>query len=82
MKGIDRKMFDFSSVMKMKSAWDTFNHNHPKFMPFCQAVGREGIGVGTIIEVKVTSPEGKEFNTNMKLTQSDLDLFEQVRSMN
>ena len=74
-------MFDFSSVMKIKSAWDTFIRNHPKFMPFMQAVGREAIGDGTIIEIKVTSPEGKEFNTNMKLTQSDLDLFAQIRNM-
>lgn len=72
-------MFDFSSVMKIKSAWDTFSRNHPKFMPFMQAVGREAIGDGTIIEIKVTSPEGKEFNTNMKLTQSDLDLFAQMK---
>ena len=41
-------MIDFGSVMKIKNAWDTFNRNHPKFMPFCQAVGRDGIGVDTI----------------------------------
>ena len=35
-----------------------------------------------IIEVKVTSADGREYNTNMKLTQSDLDLFAQIRSMN
>ena len=77
-------MIDFGSVMKIKNAWDTFNRNHPKFMPFCQAVGRDGIGVDTIIEVnlKVTSADGREYNTNMKLTQSDLDLFAQIRSMN
>lgn len=74
-------MFDFTSVMKIKSAWDTFSRNHPKFMPFMQAVGREAIGDGTIIEIKVTSPEGKEFNTNMKLTQSDLDLFAQMQKL-
>lgn len=74
-------MLDFGSIMKIKSAWDTFTRNHPKFMPFMQAVGREAIGDGTIIEIKVISPEGKEFNTNMKLTQSDLDLFAQIRNM-
>ena len=75
-------MIDFGSVMKSKNAWDTFTRNHPKFMPFCQAVCRDGIGVDTIIEVKVTSADGREYNTNMKLTQSDLDLFAQIRSMN
>ncbi len=72
---------DFGSIMKMKGAWDTFTKNHPKFMPFMQAVGREAVMDGTIIEVKVKSPEGKEYNTNMKITQSDLELFARLRNM-
>ncbi|EOS39589.1 hypothetical protein C809_04660 [Lachnospiraceae bacterium MD335] len=74
-------MFDLGSMMKFKGAWDKFNANHPKFMPFMQAVGREAITDGTIIEIKVTSPAGKEYNTNMKITQSDLELFAQLRGM-
>ena len=74
-------MVDFSAMMKIKGAWDNFTKNHPKFMPFMQAVGRDAIGDGTIIEVNVVSPDGKEYNTNMKLTQSDLDLFAQIRGM-
>lgn len=75
-------MMDFGAIMKIKGAFDIFTRNHPKFMPFMQAVGREAIGDGTIIEVKVISPSGKEYNTNMKLTQSDLDLFAQIKNMN
>ena len=52
-------MMDFSAIMKFKGAWDTFTRNHPKFMPFMQAVGSEAMMDGTIIEVKVTSPEVK-----------------------
>lgn len=74
-------MFDFSSMMKIKGAWDQFTRNHPKFMPFIQAVGKDAIGDGTIIEVKVTSADGREYNTNMKLTQSDLDLFSQMKNI-
>lgn len=74
-------MMDFGSIMKVKGAWDQFSQNHPKFVPFMQAVGREAITDGTIIEVKVKSPAGKEYNTNMKLTQSDLELFALLRSM-
>ena len=58
-----------------------FTRNHPKFVPFVQAVGREAMADGTIIEVKVTSPDGREYNTNMKITQSDLDLFAQLKGM-
>lgn len=74
-------MMDFGSIMKIKGAWDTFTRNHPKFMPFMQAVGKEAIGEGTIIEVKVTAPDGREYNTNMKLTQSDMDLFASMKGM-
>jgi hypothetical protein len=74
-------MMDLSAVMRVKGAWDTFTRNHPKLMPFVQAVGREAIADGTIIEVKVTSPQGKEYTTNMKITQSDLDLFDQMKTM-
>lgn len=74
-------MMDFGSIMKIKGAWDTFTKNHPKFMPFMQAVGKEAIGEGTIIEVKVTAPDGREYNTNMKLTQSDMDLFASMKGM-
>lgn len=74
-------MIDFSSMMKIKGTWDKFNRNHPKFVPFMQAVSQDAIGDGTIIEIKVTSPDGKEYNTNMKLTQDDLELFAQIRGM-
>lgn len=74
-------MFDFSMIMKFKGAWDTFTRNHPKFMPFMQAISRDGVTEGTIIEIKVTSPAGKEYNTNMRITQSDLELFEQLKGM-
>ena len=72
---------DFKNIMKIKGAWDTFTGNHPKFMPFMQAVGREAIGVGTIIEVKVQAPDGKEYATNMKLSESDMELFAQIKNV-
>lgn len=72
---------DFSSIMKFKNAWDTFNRNHPKFMPFCRAVGKDAISDGTIIEIKVTSADGREYNTNMRLSQSDIDLFSELKNI-
>lgn len=74
-------MMDFSSIMKIKGAWDTFSANHPKFMPFMRAITTDGIQAGTIIEMKVTSADGKEYNTNLKITESDLALFQEMRSM-
>lgn len=74
-------MMDLGKIMKIKSAWETFNGNHPKFMPFMKAVAQDGVQEGTIIEIKVTNSAGKEYNTNMKITQSDLELFAQMKGM-
>lgn len=74
-------MLDIGTMMKIKGAWDTFTRNHPKFMPFMRAVTADGIQEGTIIEMKVVSAQGKEYNTNLKITASDLELFAQMRGM-
>ena len=75
------EMFDFGSLMKIKGAWDTFTRNHPKFMPFVKAVEADGIVPGTVLEITVKSPDGKERTANIKVQQSDLDLFESLKSL-
>ena len=50
-------------------------------MPFMKAITADGIQEGTIIEMKVTSAQGKEYNTNLKITASDLELFAQMKNM-
>ena len=62
-------------------AWNAFKSNHPKFPAFMRAVERDGIREGTVVEIKVTSPEGKERETNLKVTSSDLALFDMLRGM-
>lgn len=74
-------MMDLSTLMKMKGMFETFNKNHPRFIPFVQAAGRDAMMEGTVIDIKVTSPDGKEYNTNMKITQSDLELFESIQNI-
>lgn len=74
-------MINPMKLMKMKSAWDTFNRNHPKFAPFLSAVSRNAIEEGSIIEVKVITKQGETYNTNIKVTQSDLDLFHDLKDM-
>ena len=60
-------------------AWQKFTANHPKFPKFLKAVAAEGIQEHTIIEVSVTTPEGKTYCSNLKITQDDLDLLEQFK---
>ena len=46
-----------------------------------KAVGQEGIKEGTILEITVQTPEGKRMTSNIKVQQSDLELFASLREM-
>ena len=66
--------------MKIKGLWDEFSSRHPKFPMFLNAVMQNGITEGTIIEIQIQKPDGKEYTTNHKITNEDLKLFETLKS--
>ena len=78
--GGDESM-DARKLLQAKAALDQVNRNHPKLLPFLKAVEADGLTVGSIIEITVTSPEGKARTANIKLQQSDLDLIKVIRNM-
>lgn len=69
-------------LSKMKNAMETFRQNHPKFPLFLNAVSQDALVEGTIIEINVTTPKGKNYCTNVKLKSSDLELMETLKNMN
>ena len=74
-------MLNPMALMKLKKNWETFTANHPKFPAFMQAASQGMIGEGSIIEVSITSPDGRKISTNIKVTQSDMELFEDLKNM-
>lgn len=74
-------MFNPLKMMQMKSSWDKFQKNHPKFLGFVSAVQSRGIHEGTVLELKVVTPEGEELVTNMKIQPSDIELFHQMKEL-
>ena len=68
-----------TQLFQLMGAWQKFTANHPKFPKFLKAVAAEGIQEHTIIEVSVTTPEGKTYCSNLKITQEYLDLLEQFK---
>lgn len=70
-----------TNLFQIMGAWQTFTASHPKFPKFLQAVASEGIKEDTVIEINVTTPEGKSYCTNLKITPSDLELFQQIKNM-
>lgn len=68
-------------LFKIKGAWERFVSNHPKFPMFMSAVSASGIREGYILELKITDTEGKTICTNVKLTESDMELIDMIKDM-
>jgi hypothetical protein len=68
------------NLMQLKEAWGVFKENHPKFPLFLDAASRSGLKEGSVIEINITTSEGKTLATNLKLKDSDLKLFEQLKA--
>jgi hypothetical protein len=67
------------AILSMKSALEKFQYNHPKFVQFILAMSQNGLEVGTVLECKVITPEGKEIQANIKINQDDLELIEKLK---
>ena len=79
-----QEIFMFENIemlFKMKKAWSTFSSNHPGVAGFFGQIGRRGIGEGAVLDMKVTYPDGTHMETNMRVTQSDLELVQMLREL-
>ena len=66
-------------MFKAMGAINTFKNNHPKFFSFIDTVLRPGLPADTIIEITVTKPGEESITTNIKIQESDLELFETLK---
>lgn len=73
--------FNPTAIFKAKKSWETFCGNHPRFPAFLQAVQSAGIQEGTVIEVSITTPAGKTMTTNVRLTASDMEAFNDLKGI-
>ena len=67
-------------IMQMKNLLERFGRNHPRVPMFLADAG-QSINEGSVIEINVTTAEGKKLCTNLKVTEEDLELIRQLRSM-
>ena len=73
---------NISELMKIKGAWDTFSGNHPQFVKFLNYMSQTKIDEGTDFSISVKRPDSdKEIKTNLKVTESDLELVETLKAM-
>ena len=68
-------------LLQLKSAWERFIHNHPKFPLFLSAVYQKGIAEGTKIEFRVTTPDGEQKSAILNLKPDDIMLFRELENL-
>lgn len=72
-------MINPMSLLKYKNAWGKFSENHPKFPHFLRAVSKNALSEGTLIEITVTTPDGKSYSSNLKIQPEDIELLQELR---
>lgn len=67
-------------LMQLKSKLGAFNHRHPKLKLFCaDAFGK--LDTGDVLEIAVTKQDGSRIRTNIRITEEDTQLFQDLTSM-
>lgn len=66
--------------MQLKPMLEKFKQNHPKVPKFFTAASNN-FTEDSIIEIKVTSPDGQSIITNMKVNSDDLALIAELKKM-
>lgn len=60
-------------LMQLQQRIQTFQQDHPKFLPFMTAIKNNALEEGTVFAMKVTTPEGKTIESNIRLTTNDIE---------
>ena len=69
------------TLLKLKKEWELFTQRHPKFIAFLNAVQRDYIHEGSIIDITVTDPGGKVVHANLRALPEDIEVFEQIKEL-
>lgn len=72
---------DIGLMMKLGGMWMKFSKNHPKFPQFMNSLKSNGLKADTIIDIKITYPDGKIIENNLKITESDLQMIEELKKI-
>ena len=74
---------DFNQIamlQKLKGCLERFRAGHPKFPLFLKAVSQEALVEGSVIEITVTAPDGRNYCSNIKLNSEDLEFVDCLKT--
>ena len=65
-------------LMQIKERFDIFNSEHPKVAPFFKVLKDRAISKGTVLELKAVTPDGKEYVSNICMTDNDVETLQML----
>lgn len=68
------------ALMHIKPLLEKFQARHPKFIQFFSYAG-QNLGEGSLIEISVTSADGRKAVTNIRVTQEDIELMSKMKGL-
>lgn len=69
------------AFMQLASLWASFTKRHPKFPAFLKAASQAAMQEGSIVEIQVTTPDGKTLTSNLKVGKEDLEMIRTIQKM-
>lgn len=60
-------------LLRFKERMRIFQNDHPKIRPFFHMLKEKALTEGTVFELKVTTPDGQEYVSNIRLTANDIE---------
>lgn len=70
-------MINPMKLMQYKEMVERFKRNHTKVEPFFRAA-MNSIQAGSIVEIRVTDPNGKELCSNIRVNDEDMQLLREI----
>ena len=74
-------MPNMQAILKAKQAKQTFIANHPQVQTFMDNVNSKPPCQGQEVAIAVRYPDGTEYKTGVRLTQSDIELALALREL-
>ena len=68
-------------IMKLKTQLNDFRKRHPGFTRFIMAIRRKGLPEGSVLDVKITTPDGETMTTNFRVEAEDIEFVSMLTPM-
>lgn len=73
---------DAMNFYKFGKLWKRFVEDHPKFPNFINKVKQRGLEPGDIVALTITKKDGEVIKSNIRLTNNDLESFNEIKNFN